>query len=164
MARKTQDEDNSELESVLQTLLENNIDITAREVARRHNSLSSASTITRQPTRRLLLGQYQQRQAEMRVWQNRMGKRSKEQVADNLTVQQAKIDKLNMSLQALITGHFALVAAVAQAGGMSKLSKFYTSFRDVRDQLSELGALPDGVVAPEPTKISNFQATQKQTS
>lgn len=163
MARKTQDPDNSELHGVLVTLLEDNVDITAREVARRHSSFSSASTITRQPERRVLLEQYQERQTQMRAWQNRVGKKSKEQIADVLTVQEAKIDKLDKSVRALVAGHVALIAAVAQVGGMSKLSKFYASFRDVRIQLSELGALPHDSIAPEPSNLSDFRTAPKPT-
>ena len=38
--------------------------------------------------------------------------------------------------------HLALIAAVAQIGGMGKLTKFYENFRDIRNQLQDAGALP----------------------
>lgn len=153
MARKTQDEDNRELEGVLQKLLNENIDITAREIARRHSLLSSASTITRHLGRRKLVEEYQRRQSEMRAWQARLGKRSKEQVAGELAAQQAKISELDETVRTLVTGHVALIAAVAQVGGMSKLAKFYENFRDVRHQLTLSGAIPDDIRAPELVKF-----------
>jgi len=153
VARKTQDEDNRELDSVLQELLNQNIDITAREVARRHSSLSSASTITRHLGRRRLVEEYQKRQSEMRAWQGRLGKRSKEQVAEELAAQQAKISELDETVRTLVTGHVALIAAVAQVGGMSKLSKFYENFREVRNQLAQTGAIPHDIPTPELVKF-----------
>jgi hypothetical protein len=153
VARKIQDEDNRELEGVLQELLSQNIDITAREVARRHSSLSSASTITRHLGRRKLVEEYQKRQSEMRAWQARLGKGSKEQVAAELAAQQAKISELDETVRTLVTGHVALIAAVAQVGGMSTLSKFYANFRDVRHQLTLAGAIPGDTPAPELVKF-----------
>lgn len=153
MARKTQDQDNRELDSVLQELLTQNINITAREVARRHSSLSSASTITRHLERRKLLEDYQKRQSEMRTWQDRLGKRSKEQVAGELAAQQARISELDETVRTLVTGHVALIAAVAQVGGMSKLSKFYENFREVRQQLIQVSAIANDIAAPELVKF-----------
>lgn len=153
VARKTQDEDNRELERVLQELLNQNTAITAREVARRHSSLSSASTITRHLGRRNMVEEYQKRQSEMRAWQDRLGKRSKEQVAGDLAAQQAKISELDATVQTLVTGHVALLAAVAQVGGMSKLSKFYENFREVRQQLTQTGAIPHDIPTPELVKL-----------
>jgi predicted metal-dependent hydrolase len=153
VARKTKDEDNRELDSVLQELLNQNVDITAREVARRHSSFSSASTITRHPERRKLLENYQKHQSEMRTWQDRLGKRSKEQVAGELAAQQVKISELDETVRTLVTGHVALIAAVAQVGGMSKLSKFYENFREVRQQLIKAGAIADDIAAPELVKF-----------
>ena len=153
MARKTQDHDNSELESILQELLNQNIAITAREVARRHSSLSSASTITRHPGRRQLVEQYQKRQTEMRTWKDRLGKRSKDRVAEELAVQEAKIVELDQTVRTLVTGHVALIAAVAQVGGMSKLLKFYEIFREVRDQLTQAGAIPHDIKMPDLVKF-----------
>lgn len=158
MARKTQDQDNSELQAILRELLDQNIAITAREIARRHSSLSSASAITRHPGRRQLVEEYKNRQVEMRTWQDRMGKRSKENVAEQLAVQEAKILKLDQTVQTLVTGHVAPIAAVAQVGGMSKLSKFYENFREVRHQLVQARAIPQDVTLPELLKFPDRES------
>jgi hypothetical protein len=149
MARETHDKDNVELVRILQELLDQNIDITAREIVRRHSSLSSASTITRHPSRRQLVEEHQLRQAEMRQWQIRLGKQSKDQVAQKLAAQESKIADLDQTVRILVTGHVGLIAAVAQVGGMGKLSKFYESFREVRNTLSDIGAIPADFPSPD---------------
>lgn len=148
MARKIRDQDNAELELILQSLLEEDIDITAREVARRHSALTSASTITRQPNRRQLVERYQMKQNDMRSWQARLRKRSRGQAAELVSAQEEKISELDQAVRVLVTGHVSLIAAVAQVGGMGKLAKFYERFREVRDQLSNLNAVPGHVGAP----------------
>jgi len=153
MPRKLQDQNNRELEQVLQMLLDADIDITAREVARRHSVLSSASTITRHPGRRQLVEDFQTKQQDMREWQKRLRKRSKGQTAELVSNQEAKIDQLDQSVRVLIAGHLSLIAAVAQVGGMGKLVKFYERFREVRDQLANLKAIPDGLESDEATPI-----------
>lgn len=153
MPRKLQDQDNRELEQVLQMLLDADIDITAREVARRHSTLSSASTITRHPGRRQLVEDFQTKQQNMREWQKRLRKRSKGQTAELVSTQEARIDQLDQSVRVLIAGHLSLIAAVAQVCGMGKLVKFYERFREVRDQLANLTAIPDGLENDEATPI-----------
>lgn len=153
MARKLQDQDNKELEAVLQALLAEDVGITAREVARRHSALASASTITRHPVRRQLLESYQNQQAEMRRWRTKLGKRSKEQTAELLTKQEAKVLELEHAVTALVAGHVSLIAAVAQVGGMAKLSKFYDRFREIRDELSRLNAIPTEFPLPNAIDI-----------
>lgn len=141
VVRKTRDADNNELKSILQELLAADIDISAREVGRRHSLFSSASSITRNPTRHQMVKEYQNRQIEMRSWHARLSKRSKQEIAVNLADQRVKISELERNLEVLVTGHVALIAAVAQVGGMSSLSKFYDNFRDVRQQLLQVGAI-----------------------
>jgi len=155
MPRKLQDKDNRELLQVLQMLLDADIDITAREVARRHRTLSSASTITRHPGRRELVEDFQTKQQDMREWQKRLRKRSKGQTAELVSTQEAKIAQLDQSVRVLIAGHLSLIAAVAQVGGMGRLAKFYERFREVRDQLADLKAIPDGLENDESTPIRN---------
>lgn len=55
-----------EMVKVLEHLLDENVNITAREVARRHPSLKAVSSITRNKDRSALLSEYQQRQLEYR--------------------------------------------------------------------------------------------------
>lgn len=158
MARNTLDEQHEEFIKIMEELLSNDQNITAREVARRHSALSSASTITRHPKRRELLETYQQRQIELRLWKGRLGKSSKENTAAKLATQQARIMELENTVNALTTGHLALIAAVAQIGGMGKLAKFYEDFRDVRNSLFDGGALPQDIQMKSPIPVKTINA------
>lgn len=142
MARNTLDEQHEELTKILNELLDDDQNITAREVARRHSTLSSASTITRHPMRRKILETYQQRQTELRLWKSRVGKNSQANMASKLASQQANIVMLENTVNILTSGHVALIAAVAQLGGMGKLAKFYKDFREIRNGLLDGGAIP----------------------
>jgi hypothetical protein len=152
MARNTLDEQFIEFTGLLEELLANDKNITAREIARRHSTLSSASTITRHPKRRALLETYQARQAELRLWGKRLTKISKRETASKLALQQARINELEVTVKALTQGHLALIAAVAQVGGMGKLVKYYEDFRQVRNSLQESGALPEASLMKIPIK------------
>lgn len=147
MARNTLDNQHEEFINILEELLKLDQDITAREIARRHTKLSSASTITRHPERRELLEAFQKRQNELRIWKKQLGKTSKDKTAAKLNTQQAQIAELETTVKILTTGHVALIAAVAQVGGMGKLVKFYENFREVRNHLQDAGALPKNIVA-----------------
>lgn len=161
VARETQDEDNVELISILRDLINENVDITAREIVRRHSSLSSASSITRNAGRRQLVGDHQRRQLEMRQWQLRLTKQPKGQIAQKLAMQQIEIADLNHTVQNLVIGHLALIAAVAQVGGVGKLAKFYDSFREVRDKLSEHGAIPAEPLSSEIIEVGKRKLSTK---
>lgn len=142
MARNTLDEQHIELTKILEDLLSEDQDITARAVARRHSTLKSASTITRHTERRELVMKFQERQRELRLWKGRLSKTSKEGVASKLATQEARIEELEKLVGTLTTGHLALIAAVGQVGGMGKLAKFYENFREIRNCLYDAGAIP----------------------
>jgi hypothetical protein len=59
-----------------------------------------------------------------------------------LALQQTRISELESTVKTLATGHLAMIAAVAQVGGMGKLKKFYENFGDIRNALQDAGALP----------------------
>lgn len=143
-----------ELIEVLEALIANDIDITAREVARRHTKFSSASTITRHLERRGIMESYQVRQLELRRWKGRLAKTSSDNVAGRLLSQDETVKELERKVQVLTHGHLALIAAVAEVGGMAKLSKFYSSYRGVRETLYEMGALPADMPPGEAESIS----------
>ena len=146
MARNTLDEQHIEFTNILEELLASDQAITAREIVRRHSTFSSASTITRHPERRELLEDYQKRQGELRRWKSRLGKTSKDEIASKLESQQSHILELETKVKTLTTGHLALIAAVAQVGGMGKLAKFYENYREVRNQLYDAGAISNDPV------------------
>lgn len=160
MARKTLDEQHVEFIDIIEVLLSADQDITAREIARRHSVLSSASTITRHPKRREILEEYQKRQGELRLWKGRLSKTSKDDTAVRLSAQLARILELENTVKTLTTGHLALIAAVAQVGGMGKLTKFYENFRDIRNSLDDANALPKKVATLIPLKSKGNKSSK----
>jgi hypothetical protein len=144
MARRTVDELNRELTLVLEKLLEEDADITARAVIRLHSSLSNASAITRNEERQRLVAQYQERQRELRRWHGRVNKQSRDRTASELAKKDHRISELEAQVAALVDSHVAMIAAVGEVGGMAKLVKFYEHYRDIRNRLHELGAIPEG--------------------
>ena len=85
---------------------------------------------------------YQARQLELRQWKGRLVKTSRDIVAGRLVSQEETVKELTRKVEALTLSHLALIAAVAEVAGMAKLSKFYSSFKAVRETLYEMGALP----------------------
>jgi hypothetical protein len=154
MARRTVDESNRQLTLVLEKLLEEDTDITARAVARLHPSLSNASAITRNEERQRLVAQYQERQRELRRWHSRVNKQSRDKTASELAKKDHQISELEAQVAALVDSHVAMIAAVGEVGGMAKLVKFYGHYREIRNRLHELGALPGTEGSPNERRRS----------
>jgi hypothetical protein len=144
-----------QMREILETLLADDEDITARAVARLHPSLNAASSITRSESRSKLLAEYQQRQAEYRSWRGRVARRSGVDTATSLADKDIRITELEASVQLLTASHLAMLRAVGELGGFSKWARFYEQYRDARDKLAELGAIPEAAVsamAQSPTR------------
>jgi hypothetical protein len=135
-----------EMERILSEMLELDETITARSVARKHPAIKHASSITRIPVRSDLLARYQERQKQFREWQHRMPKRSRDQVAAQLAQKDSRIAELERQVEILRVSHLAMIRAVGELGGISKLLKLYEGYRDVRNELNRLGVLPQGEV------------------
>lgn len=135
-----------ELEDVVKAILEELIstdqDVTAREVARRHPSLKAASSITRNPTRRAMLAEYQQRQKELRQWSARTQKTSAASVERILADRDARIAELERQVEALVASHVAMLRAVGEMGGFGQWARFFEKTSPVRAMLVDIGALP----------------------
>lgn len=139
----------SQLETILQRMINNNVVITARSVIREQDCpFKHASDITRQPERKALLNQYQARQSELRALVEQTDKLSR----TNLQAQVARLTQQNESLKAerdlLIASHKAMLLAVGEMGGMSAWRKFFPAWEDTRQRLSQMQALPSAVVLP----------------
>jgi len=149
--------DDVQMREILEVLLSNDEDVTARAVARLHPSISAASSITRSESRRRLLAEYQQRQVEYRRWRGRATKRSGADMAATLADKDYRIAELEATVQLLTASHLAMLRAVGELGGFSKWARFYEQYRDVRDKLAELGALPEAAIVamPENPKRQN---------
>jgi hypothetical protein len=127
---------------ILESLLERDIDITARAVARLHPSLKAASSITRSESRSTLVAQYRRRQNEFRRWQGRVGKRAGDQNAAALVDKQSRIDQMETMVALLTASHVALLRSLGELGGFAKWATFYERFREARDALQKIGAIP----------------------
>lgn len=135
-----------EMHRVLEDLLSRDEDITARAVARLHPQIKAASSITRSKERSRMLAQYQERQAEFRRWRGRPGKLSGVAAASALADRDVRIAELESQVALLTASHVAMIRAVGELGGFSKWAQFYESYSGSRDQLAQLGALPEATV------------------
>jgi 16S rRNA G527 N7-methylase RsmG len=138
----------STMVTILERLLAEDADITARAVARLHPVLSAASSITRNSARMALLSKYQEQQANYRRWSGRVARMSGSEQSAVLAAKDARIAELEAAVQLLTASHVAMLRAVGELGGFSKWAKFYDNYRSVRDQLGSLGALPSSAVHP----------------
>lgn len=127
---------------ILEQLLADDANITARAVARLHPSLAAASSITRSPARLALLVKYQKQQADYRRWCGRISRMSKTDQSAALASKDARIAELEAAVQLLTTSHVAMLRAVGELGGFTKWTKFYEDYGAARDSLHTLGALP----------------------
>jgi hypothetical protein len=127
---------------VLESLLERDVDITARAVVRLHPSLKAASSITRSESRSALVAQYRHRQNEFRRWRGRVGKRASDQNAAALVDKQSRIHQMETMVALLTASHVALLRSLGELGGFAKWAAFYERFREARDALQGIDAIP----------------------
>lgn len=143
----SKNQDDELLTQILDDLLQRNEDITARAVARLHPHIGHASTITRNAYRSDLLTRYQDKQEELRNHLSRLGKRSKESTAADLASKDQRIAELEWQVDLLRSSHLAMIRAVGELGGMSKWLRFFENYKDARDQLYQLNAMPVAQIA-----------------
>ena len=139
---ETADTVEHEMEEILQTMLEADEEISARGVVRRHSHLKAASSITRSTERMEILGRYKARQEEFRNWQRRLARKQNGVSALTLADKDLHIAALENQVSLLVHSHVTMLRVIGELGGMAKWSQFYESFKSVRDQLTELGAMP----------------------
>lgn len=137
-----------EMENILQTMLDSDEDITARGVIRRHSTLSAASSITRNPARLAILSAYQSKQDELRGWRKRLAKRSSDSAAMSLAEKDIRIAELERQVELLTASHVAMIRAVGERGGFDAWAKFFANYREVREELVRMGAMPTAKVLP----------------
>lgn len=130
-----------EMLGVLERLLAEDVEITARAVVRLHPTLKAASSITRNSARSALLAKFQARQAEFRRWRGRTTKQSAFDSAITLAARDAQISELKANVQLLTASHVAMLRAVGELGGFAKWAQFYESYADVRRKLNALDKL-----------------------
>jgi hypothetical protein len=101
---------------VLDDMLAANENITARAVAKKHPSISHASSITRHAVRSELLRRYQSRQREFRTWAVRLPKLSRARVAVQMAEKDRRITDLEHQIDILRGSHVAMIRAVGELG------------------------------------------------
>ena len=151
--RKLIDSDSEELKSILEALLREDVDVTVREVARRHSCLKNASAFTRSSARMELISGAQQRQRDARSVRGSTSAQH-QSLAEKLREANERNAVLEEQLRALIASHAACVRAVMLHGGTAALERFWTQYKAVADTVRELGAMPTGarVVPLNPPK------------
>lgn len=137
-----------QMREILEALLAEDRDITARAVARLHPSIKAASSFTRSPSRSRLLAEYQQRQSEYRRWRGRVAKRSNVDTAASLADKDIRIAELEATVHLLTASHLAMLRVVGELGGFSKWAKFYEHYREAQEKLGDLGAIPSLAASP----------------
>jgi hypothetical protein len=134
--------DESKMRDILEMLLEQDDNITARAVARLHPTIRSASSITRSEARSALLSEYQSRQNEYRRWRGRVAKQSGIQIATTMADKDIRIADLESQVELLAASHLAMLRVVGELGGFGKWAAFYDQSREARQRLERLGATP----------------------
>ena len=152
-------DDSLEMMRILEEMIAADVTITARAVARMHNTVKHASSIIRHQTRSFLMAQYQERQKQFRAMRGRMPQRSRDQIAAQMAQKDARIAELERKVEILSVSHLAMIRTVGELGGISKWLKLYADHREVRDELNKLGMLPKPDVkqfqSPELKKIED---------
>jgi hypothetical protein len=142
--RKLLDETNESLQAVLDALIAEDMDITVREIARRHPQLKHPSAFTRSSERMALIGKARQRQEDARqVKLDPLAKRSAT-ATEMLAARTAEVKVLEAQVQALVAASAACIRAVSQHGGMPALERFWREYKGIADTMRAVGAMPSG--------------------
>jgi hypothetical protein len=105
----------------LESMLEQDVDITHRAVVRIVDGLSAPSSITRDSYRRGLVEHYQAVQAERRGWVNRIKKASQETTIAQLAAKNRRIEELERKVAILTASHKAMILSGSMASFFRKL-------------------------------------------
>lgn len=142
--RKLVDPDNTELRAILDALLAEDVTVTAREVARRHSCLNDASAFTRNTTRKELIAEYAQRQADARAVLAPPESSGEEELSEKVRERNERIAELEQTVKNLVAAHVGLIRAVQLAGGFRSLEKFWGDYSEVARALRSTGGVPAG--------------------
>lgn len=142
--RVTVDASHDELTRVLSELLAADIDITVREVARRHSSLKNASAFTRNKSRLALITKAQDTQSAARAVDSNPLVQKAATLSEQLAAKSARVAELEQQVRCLVASHAACVRAVMRHGGVQALQRFWKDYAELATELERLGALPAG--------------------
>ncbi|WP_124299462.1 hypothetical protein [Pseudomonas chlororaphis] len=122
----------------LNSMLEQDTNITHRAVVRAVDGLRAPSSITRDSYRRSLVEYYQTAQAERRQWVTRTQKVSQANVVAQLAAKDMRIQELERQVTTLTASHKAMILAVGEMGGMKAWSRFFEKYEHVSKELKSL--------------------------
>jgi hypothetical protein len=136
--RRLIDEGGSELRQVLEELLRADVDVTVREIARRHSKLKNPSAFVRNADRMAMIADAQKRQSLARG----DGHSQPGSLTRLLEERNARIKVLESQIRALVASHAACVRAVMMHGGTRGLERFWTEYKAIADTVREVGGMP----------------------
>lgn len=142
--RQLLDPENLELTNVLSQLLASDVDVTVREVARRHSQIKHASAFTRNTDRAELINDAIRRQQDARNVHGAAVVAKAKGLAEKLAEKTAEAKALGHQVRCLVASHAACVRAVMQHGGMQSLHRFWREYDEISATLLKLQALPAG--------------------
>jgi hypothetical protein len=141
--RPTVDKGHEELQAILKQLLAEDVDISVREVARRHSTLKFASAFTRNTDRSELIANAQKLQTAARAVKQSPEQERPASLTEQVEDQKLRIKELKRQVEALVASHAACVRAVRLHGGIPALVRFWESYKDVGTIVRQLGAVPE---------------------
>ena len=130
-----------EIVKILEKMIEDEQNITVRGVIRNHSSLKAPSSITRNVSRTEIVNYYIKKQQELKSWQKRVGKTSKENLSKSLAEKDIKIAELERKVELLTASHVAMIRAVGELGGSAKWAAFFKDYQGIRNELEKMGAM-----------------------
>lgn len=135
------------LEHLLQTMVEQDIDLTFRGVAERSEGrFAHASTFTRRLDLRAAVEAAQGRQKAVRQVAAKFSKSSPALLAERLAAAQAEVQTLKRQRDLLVAGHRAAILAIGRIGGIKAWREYFVDYSGALQDLKELGALPEAEV------------------
>ena len=137
------DPSHQELHAVLALLLAEDVDISAREVARRHPTIKTVTAFTRNQARATAISEAQARQREVRAVATMPHRRRAESLGEQLERRGELLEAQENKIDALIASHVACVRAVMRHGGMAALERFWKDYRAIGETVRSLGAVPE---------------------
>ncbi|NKG33555.1 hypothetical protein [Acinetobacter junii] len=120
---------------ILEQLLEQDEDITARTVAKLHPYFNHASSITRDADRKALVSEYQNKQTLFRKQFSDIKKKSEEHLVKQLVAKDLQIEELTRKVQVLTASHVAMYKAVGEMGGVAAWQRFFSRHQVLLNEL-----------------------------
>lgn len=137
------DQHERELRVLLQLMLEEDAELSARNVVRRSAGvLKHASEFTRNKRKREVLAEYQVRQAHVRSLARKIEKTGKAQLTARLAAAEEELRNLREERKLLIDAVRGVIYAVGVSGGMRAWREFYPRYSNAFRALSALGVIP----------------------